>query len=86
MTEFPDEKTIREMDDEELCKTLKMVASHSLYGALSLGSWERKFVDSMPGVFIQYGSLTWKQRQNARNIVEGVVEELRRRSSMHAHA
>lgn len=71
---------IPELEDHELADGLAFVSAHSLFDVLTLTDWERAFVAELPKEYARYGSITWRQRRSAREVLDKITRELLRRA------
>jgi hypothetical protein len=65
--------------DEQLCEKMTKIARSQLMAQLTLTDWERTFLLECPGKWLQYGSLTWKQRKAAQELLIKIELECQRR-------
>ncbi len=66
-------------DTDELCEKMTKVARSRLLAQLTLTDWERTFLLECPSKWVQYGSLTWKQRKAAKELLVKIESQIERR-------
>lgn len=62
-------------DDKELAEAFERLVKEPSFVKLGLTKWEFELAANAPGVFIQWGGFTWKQRKYLREIVKKIVGE-----------
>jgi hypothetical protein len=65
--------------DEQLCERMTKVARSRLIEQLTLTNWEKSFLLECPGKWVRFGTLTFKQRKAAREVLLKIECEVERR-------
>lgn len=71
-----------ELTDRGLMRACVLVSRHRLFDVLQLSNWERKFLAECPNKFASFGSISWKQRKTAREVLTKIINELERRKEL----
>jgi len=62
-------------DDKALAEAFERLLGEPTFSKLPLNDWEFKLAADAPGVFLQWGRFTWKQRKYLREIVKKIAVE-----------